>query len=309
MKKFILYIFLYLLPILVSAILLEIFLRQIPNDYSYKKNYLDTHAGKIETLVLGSSHTYYGIDPVYFSENTFNEAHISQSLDYDYAILQRYDEKLVNLKTVIIPVSYFTLWGKLKNGSESWRIKNYILYYGIIHDNDSLKFYFEILSNSFKTNVGRIKWHLHGGNNVTSSELGWGQSYNSSKAKNLEETGKTAANRHTKDNIFSHKNQMLFANNGSYLDSIIQICQKHHAKVILFTPPAYKTYREHLNEEQLNAMIVTANEIANNHSNSIYINLMEDSTFIATDYFDADHLSEIGAKKLSLKLNSYIKEQ
>lgn len=39
------------------------------------------------------------------------------------------------------------------------------------------------------------------------------------------------------------------------------------------------------------------------------MNLMEDSTFISSDYFDADHLCETGAKKLSLKLANDIKKQ
>lgn len=294
------------MPVLISAILLEIVLRQIPNDYSYKKNYLDTHADEIETLILGSSHSYYGIDPVYFSDNTFNAAHVSQSLTYDYEILKRYDEKLVSLKTVVIPISYFTLWSKLSNGTESWRIKNYIIYYGITNEEDSLKFHFEISSNSLITNIVRLKSYLQGINNITCSKQGWGTSYSSKNAQNLEKTGKTASIRHTRNSIYSFENKKLFADNGLFLDSIINICHKHNAKVLLFTPPAYKTYREHLNEKQLNAMIKTANKVANSYSNCTYTNLMTDSTFISADYYDADHLSEIGAKKLSILIDRYI---
>ncbi|MDR2410253.1 MAG: hypothetical protein LBE13_19380 [Bacteroidales bacterium] len=89
MRKFIVRTFLYLLPVLLFLILLEILLRNIPNDYSYKKKYLDTQFCNIETLILGNSHSFYGIDPVYFSTNTFNAAHVSQSLDYDYEILKQ----------------------------------------------------------------------------------------------------------------------------------------------------------------------------------------------------------------------------
>ncbi|GHT47352.1 hypothetical protein AGMMS49965_25360 [Bacteroidia bacterium] len=39
------------------------------------------------------------------------------------------------------------------------------------------------------------------------------------------------------------------------------------------------------------------------------MNLMNDSTFVSADYYDADHLNEAGAKKLSMKLANYIKEQ
>ncbi|GHV69766.1 hypothetical protein FACS1894199_18930 [Bacteroidia bacterium] len=290
------------------AISLEMVLRHIPNDYSCKKDYLDTHANEIETLVLGSSHAYFDVDPAYFSDNTFNVAHVSQSLDYDYAILKKYDEKLVNLKTIIIAFSYPSLWGKLSIGLEKWRITKYILYYGIRNENDPIKSHSEILSNSFKTNILQILSYFKGTNNIQQTKLGWGTMYCIQNTPDLETTGKKAALRHTID-IHSPDNQKIFANNVAFLDSIIQICQRHSAKVFLLTTPHYKTYREHINEEQLSAMINKANEMANNHSNCIYMNLMEDSTFVSTDYYDADHLCEIGAKKLSLKLANDIKEQ
>jgi hypothetical protein len=306
MKKFIIYLLLYLLPVLVFAVLLEIVLRRIPNDYVYKKNYWDTHSHEIETLILGSSHAYYGIDPVYFSTNTFNASHISQSLEYDYELLKQYDTELTNLKTVIIPVSYFTLWGKLSNGQESRRVKNYVLYYGM-KNNNNLRYRFELSSNRLDTNLRRIiSCLLRRGNNITCSEKGWGTDYNSQKAKDLEETGKTAAERHTRKDICSVEKKELFNENISILDSIIDLCRKHNAELFLFTPPAYYTYRQRLNEEQLNKTVETVNAIANKYSNCTYQNMMADSSFVAADYYDADHLSETGAKKLSVLINKYV---
>ena len=110
-------------------ILGEVVLRNIPNDYIYKKKYLDVYSNEIETLVLGSSHSFYGVNPAFFFKNTFNASHISQSFDYDLEILEKYDGYLGELKTVVIPISYFSLFHKLESGSESWRIKNYIIYY------------------------------------------------------------------------------------------------------------------------------------------------------------------------------------
>ena len=167
------YTFLYLLPILVFFIVLEIILRQIPNVYSHKKNYLEANADKIETLILGSSHTYYGIDPVYFSSNNsvFNGAHVSQSLDYDYEILKRYAAKLNNLKTVVIPVSYFTPWSRLSNGSESWRVKNYVIHYKISKNDDKLKYHFAVLGSKFTVHIRHLASYLQG-NNITCSNAG-----------------------------------------------------------------------------------------------------------------------------------------
>ena len=305
MKKFIINTGLYSLIILATAISLEVVLRHLPNDYVYKKNYLDTHANEIETLILGPSDTYLGINPVYFSDSAFNAAHVSQSLDYDYAILKQYDERLVNLKTVILPISYVSVCHQLIKSAEAWRVAKYTVYYGIIHENDPLKYHFAVLANTLKANILHIKSYLQG--NVTSySKQGWGTFYGYNQ--NLEESGKGWALGHTRD-IHSPENQKILTDNISFLDSIITICQKHNAKLLLITPPLYKTYREHTNEEQLKTMLQTANEVANKHPNCIYLNLMADSTFLPGDFFDACHLSEIGAKKLSLKLANAIKAQ
>ncbi len=66
MKRFVIKTIYISLPILVVAILMEILLRNTPNDYLFKKQYLDKHSSEIETLILGSSHSFYGFNPEYF---------------------------------------------------------------------------------------------------------------------------------------------------------------------------------------------------------------------------------------------------
>ena len=123
MKKFLFHLSKIILPILFFFLVLEIAIRKIPNDYQLKKDYLDKNAAEINTLILGSSHTFYGLNPEYFSKKTFNAAYVSQSLDLDYEILKKYDSKLKNLKTVIVPISYFSLFETLDTDVEKWRIK------------------------------------------------------------------------------------------------------------------------------------------------------------------------------------------
>ena len=77
-------------PLLLGALILEVLIQNIPNEYSYKKSYLDSNSNEIEVLFLGSSHVYYGVNPEYISANSFNASHIAQTLDYDYAILKKY---------------------------------------------------------------------------------------------------------------------------------------------------------------------------------------------------------------------------
>ena len=76
-------------PKKIFSILLELLIRNIPNDYKLKKSYLDENSNKIENIFLGSSHTYYGIRPEIIIGNSFNASHISQGIYCDYRILKK----------------------------------------------------------------------------------------------------------------------------------------------------------------------------------------------------------------------------
>jgi len=305
MKRFVIKTMYISLPIFVVAILMEILLRSTPNDYLFKKQYLDKNSSRIETLILGSSHSFYGLNPEYFSSNTFNASHISQSLNYDFEILKKYKDKFKNLKTIILPISYFTLFGKLEAGSESWRVKNYIIYYEL-NSSKSLVDYSEVLSNRINVNIKRIiSYYVFGESTISCTDLGWGTICNSKNARDLAESGKTASKRHTVD-INSDKYQQIFQENIFILESIIQWSNKNNIKIMLFTPPAFETYRQNLNQEQLKITINTTSDICSKYDNCIYDNLLSDTNFVATDFFDADHLSDIGAKKLSILINNRI---
>lgn len=306
MKRFILKTLIFISPLLFLAGTMEVLLRQIPNDYKLKNNYLDTHASEINTLILGSSHVFYGLNPVYFSDNTFNASHISQSLNYDYEIVKKFEKKFENLSTIILPISYFTLFGKLEMGVEPWRVKNYNIYYDI-NTSKSLKDHTEILGNKINVNIQRIKaYYISGKSNISCTPLGWGLDYTSSKSKDLLITGKTAVARHTKDDINSEKWTTVFKENKAILRSIIAWAKAKNIQVLLFTPPAFETYRNNLNKEQLNRTIYTINQLVKESDNCTYINLLRDSNFVAKDFYDADHLNDIGAKKLSLMINNIV---
>ncbi|MEW4924991.1 hypothetical protein [Algibacter sp. 2305UL17-15] len=293
---------LLLLPFLIGFLVLEIILRQIPNDYKFKASYLDQNASKIECLILGSSHSFFGANPAYFSKNTFNASHVSQSIDYDYEILKTYSHKFKKLNTIYLPMSSFTLYEKLKNIDEYWRCKMYYRSYGIKKD-FTTKDYFES-TGDLKINITKATDYVFKKkDNRISSKLGWAKTYKSENAKDLIETGKIAAQRHYYD-IGSQTSKLEFIDNKTILKDIIKWSKLKDINVVLFTPPAYKSYRENMNKEQLEMTVRAANNIANTFDNCMYINFMADTSFTAKDFYDADHLSEIGAKKLSGKLNA-----
>ncbi|HOY32873.1 MAG TPA: hypothetical protein PKW80_13425 [Bacteroidales bacterium] len=301
MKKFIPRFILFILPLLLLFVLMEAFLRMIPNDYLLKKKYLDVHAEKIQTLVFGSSHAFRGINPEYFSGKTFNAGYVSQSLKYDYKIFEKYKHQMTALKTVVVPISYFSFVYELEHSIEAWRTKNYVIYYGF-QNTASFKYYSELLSNSFKINVTRlVSYYIRGESSISSDSNGYGR-LDITKNTDLERTGKEAAERHTV------KDQAFVKDNCFYVQSIIEDCRKQGVQVILVTLPAWETYRVLLDSQQLIAMENNANNLSETYRNCIYINLLDDTDFVKNDFHSADHLNDAGAKKLSLKLNDIINQ-
>ncbi|MHC1739004.1 MAG: hypothetical protein AB9882_13440 [Ignavibacteriaceae bacterium] len=300
MKRFIKHIVVFILPILLFGFLAEGILRSIPNDYRYKKEFLDKNSSKIEVIILGSSHAFSGIDPRYITLKTFNASQSSQTLNYDLEILKKFDGRWKNLKYIVIPISYFTLFWKLESDIEAWRIKNYTIYYGM-KTSDRFSDYTEILSNKFDVSLSLLYSYLIlGKSNISCSELGWSLGYKSEESRDLSETGPATAKIHTR------KNGNNYEFNLKILEEIIEWSKKRRVKVILYTSPAYRNYTDHLDAKQLNKTISAAERFVNQFDNCWYFNLLKDNSFIKSDFWDADHLNEIGAAKLSKGIDSIL---
>ncbi|RCW19612.1 DUF1574 family protein [Marinilabilia salmonicolor] len=87
----------------------------------------------------------------------------------------------------------------------------------------------------------------------------------------------------------------------------IKLAINHNIKVLFYTSPAYSTYRQNLDEIQLNETINAITLIANKNENCYYLNLLDDNRFKAKDFRDADHLNGNGAKKLTKIIYKKIK--
>lgn len=308
MKQFFKKLILFILPIVLVGIVIEIGLRNLQNDYSLKRDYLDKNAGEIETLILGSSHGYYGLNPELFSSQTFNSANLFQDIHYDHEILHKYAPELKNLKTVIIPVGYLSYYGNLKFSAAEWRTKYYTTYFGI--KPESYIDNFAIFSTKIDHSIGLLyKYYIKGQSLTKSSELGWGSHQKEFSQERLDKSGKVAAQRHTKSLETNPLVKIAFPENMVDIVSIIDLCKSKNINVILFTPPAYKTYRDNLESQQLQTVIDISEDLVAKNDNCIYLNLLADTNFVATDFFDADHLSQEGAKKLSIMINDLIEKK
>ena len=136
---------------------------------------------------------------------------------------------------------------------------------------------------------------------INCDSLGWGTNYKlESRNDDWQKTGLAACQRHTN---FSHE---YVEDNKQYLKDIIDDCVKRDIKVILFTTPTHKSYFELLDANQLNEMNDICNRFDDKHENVVYLNWLKNDAFTDEDFFDADHLNEYGAEKLTKMLDEYI---
>lgn len=301
MKRLFFKIFLFFLSMLLVCIIIELMIRKIPNEYRYKKEYLDNESDKIEVLFIGASDAQSGLNPAYLNKRAFNASHPGQSLDYCFEILKKYNNKWSDLEYIVLAVSYPTLFYKMEESVESWRVKNYNIYYKINITNH-LRSYAEILNGQMIFHLQRIfKYYLKKIDEINCTEKGWSIVLNSESPDSLDISGRNAAKRHT-----IPVKEQCFEEMKSKLDSIISFSVRNECQIILCTCPAYRSYWENFNTLQWDSTINTFYKVAEQNNNCYYVNLLEDTRFKDEDFANGDHLNVNGAKKLTMMIDSII---
>jgi hypothetical protein len=299
MKRFIRKTVLFILPLVILISPMEPLLRNIPNDYSYKMEYLTNNSNNITKLFLGNSHAFSGINPDYISGNSFNAGHLLQTIDLDYKILTKFDYNWEKLKIITIPIDYATLFASYKFRDDAYK-KNYNIYYKM-HLSYSLPSNFELLSLRFRSNLKNIyAYYFCDTSFVTCSKLGYFN--NKGKKFDLVESGKKTALRYT------IKDLSELDNNLNILEKFIDFATKNNIKILFYTSPAYKTFVSNIDKSQMITTFEKMTKIANNNSNCTYINFFEDARFTSDDFRDCHHLNTDGATKFSLIMNDLISE-
>lgn len=294
MKRYIRLLIIFVIPLFVFFLSIELVLRKIPNDFKYKAKYLDKNSEKLDLLILGSSHSLSFVIPENLPMNAFNAANLNQTLKYDHFIFSKYKDKMKNLKTVIIPISYGSFFTSLDNGKDKWRIKDYKLYMGY-DDVNPLKYNLEVTNGSTAVQFQQCYDYLIKGEDmIDCSEKGFGIKFSRDPQSKLEITGKSVSDRHNRECSLDYVEENLM-----HLEYIIGECQKRSIKVVLYTAPAYKSYRTYLKPELLKKTYELIKVIESKYDNVKYKNYLEDERFDSNLFRDVDHLNEMGAIKFT----------
>ena len=290
MKRFYIAIILFTLPIFVFMGGAEYAVRQIPNEYKYKNDWMDQHADEVETLIMGSSHAWFGINPEYINGLAFNLAFMSQSLKYDSFLLHKWGDRYKKLKLVIVPISYSTFY--FDNPFGVLQAPSYYRNYMDCPYYSGLSVYcLEVLF--FKALHGKLVTQKEHNWQVLCNELGWHETPVEPKEEDWDDSVKVR-------NLVKIQTGSLdeVEKNYSYLKEMALFCKEHNIGLVLVSIPMSKAYNDALDDHLL-AVTYSQVRLVQKDLHLDYFDYREDSRFCSDDFADVNHLNKIGAEKFT----------
>lgn len=303
MKKLLTHISLFLIPILLVWVFAEVFYRTVPNNYTYKHEQISNNKDDIEVLVLGDSHTFFGINPEWLSKKAYNLANVSQTIYFDKLLLEKHINHLPKLKYLIVSVEYTTLSQEDNTQEDIWRKYFYEaqmdLEVPLIRWYNPKKYSLALTRNFNKTWKSFVEYRKKG-TLIGSDENGWGNTYLSTvDSLEMQYLATVVAKKH-------EDGSTDFILNTQRLQQMIELCKNNNIKVLLVNMPVVSDYISFLTTEKWEKIDSICNVLESENDNVTRLNLLKDKQFKLEDFQDADHLNAQGAKKCSLTLNQYI---
>lgn len=294
MKHFLSYVALFLLPLLLVAAGMEAYLRQVPNSYRYKAAWMAAYADSVETLVLGNSHVYYGIRPSLLQGRAFSLANLSQRPDYARWLLAHYAPRCPRLRRVVLSLSCFTLDDPRFEDGEEWFVARYYrIYMGCDLHARLSKYNLEV--SDYKSAKLKFEQSLRGGAVHPCDSLGWGTDYRLPlRTADLDDdrANAEAATRH------KGRSRAYVDYNLAQLRAIAALCRQRRLQLVLVTTPGWRGYVRHLDAGQLAEMREAARQMVRDYG-AVYLDYLQDARFGKDDFFDSDHLSDVGADRFT----------
>ncbi len=298
MKLLIVKLSIYVIIVLSILLIMEYLLHIMPTDYSYKKAYLEENIGNIETLILGHSYAYDGINPEYFDDFSFSMAYVNQPLYFDNLLLDKYINKMPKLQRVILPVSFFSLNRGFDDIGISSRKYDYYRYYKIgqeiIPKWDIKKYSIIINKGQERSLVALAKYILPNKSNITCNKYG---------ASTINRDIFNPNNKVDDREIYSNVSLQKIAKNTEYLSKIAHICESKGIELVLVAFPITENFSQSINFEANNDIVMdVVSGILEQYNNVKFFNYQDDKRFSNKDFKNYDHLNYNGAKKFSIIL-------
>lgn len=241
---------------------------------------------QLSTIVLGSSHGYYGFN-TNMLPHSFNLCSPSQDLKYSYLLLDKVNRECNKLKNIILFYSIFSPGSDVEK-SASERVvaiaMNNKYQLGINYSEEEL-----ISLNNFAKNI-KIECE-----NPKNYDHGYPpfilESINDSYG---------VSNR-----ARDHLRFNLRHNSLGYLSKIIALAYHRRQRIFIVLPPYRSDYKREIIQNGGNRYsgLTTTLELAKSFIKPVVLDFFDNTNFIDSDFIDFDHLNHEGAIKLTNIVN------
>lgn len=281
-------------------------------DYYYlKKQLYKNKKRKVNNIIVGSSYGIFGLTSV---PNSVNFSLPSQDFYYAIQLAKKAMEENIKLENIYLCFGYYSAYCDVSKSKEQGRIDD--VYYPLLHDEHNkkmvtdkycckkifiiyfkkivsviidviLQLYFLFKSDYFDNKIHtRERRKLIMWEDVTKS---WGQLSEAER--------KLAGSRRAS----AHEKQMKYADsmneNMLCLKKLYEICQEKNIYLYFLNFPFSKEYLEGMSKLYKEKACNVQEQIKRYCDNYIDFNTL--FQFEQEDFVDCDHLSDIGAKKIS----------
>lgn len=245
MKRFLRHIGLIFLLLLGIAVVKEIVAESIPNSYTYKRDYMEQKGAQIQTLILGSSNAYDGLNPTVLP-HAFNLANSSQTFEDDYRLLAKYIDSMDSLQTVIVGLGYHSLGATTEDNRRTY----YTIYMDLYPRWPLSKYSFEICNPEML--VKKIIKYAVSRDVTRCDSLGQRVGHTKEAAvSGAEWWNKDVSSLVENDRMVIGKCSMVIEENKRYLKAIVDLCNAHGVKPVIVLMPVMEEYKRLLPKEQV----------------------------------------------------------
>tara|TARA_R110002074_G_scaffold14142_2_gene49400 strand:- start:528 stop:1436 length:909 start_codon:yes stop_codon:yes gene_type:complete len=297
MKKFLFKTSLLIIVMFSIFLFIETIVLSSNNNQMTFKNSLLKKQG-VEVIILGNSHSFYGINPSVSDYKMINVANKGRKLETDYLILKQNINILPDIKSIIIPISHYTLLADKVLQKEKRLYYNYfnLKSYDQGFLNNNL-----IFNEPFRELIDNSIFGSRDNHDLKISDLGWRTTSRTYK-KNITRI-KDRIN--AMEGTYKEGNKII-NKNIKYLDSISQLSRTYNKKIFFLTPPYHPDYYQYSNiiyHQKIKTII-------NNFTDEENVYLINGKELNITEnifFEDIDHLNLKGARLFTKKIDSILK--
>ena len=238
-----------MLPLLTMAVVMEFVAESIPNSYTYKRGYMEQQGAQVQTLILGSSNAYDGLNSGVLP-HAFNLANSSQTLEDDYRLLAKYIDSMDSLQTVIVGLGYHSLGATTEDNRRMY----YTIYMDLYPRWPISKYSFEVCNPEML--VKKVIKYMVSRDVTRCDSLGQRVGHTKEAALSGTEWWNKDVDALVNNDKFEilnlkHEISKTVTENIEWLTSIVDLCKAHGVRPVIVMMPVMGEYKRKLPIEQV----------------------------------------------------------